>query len=199
MYSGSYSNQSYVSVAFPKPIATPEPPCVFIRPAGGGAIMHGSMNIIGIPGQWTGFAIALTNISHVTSGTWFAAVFRSTVPSDYGMRLWDESGIEIYDSGSPAVLVSSAAHNWLYSGRIQLVVGNAYYWVCNLPKAIGPNDHFMINPFSRYLLTSHTISSIKMGVTMNPSTNQLVMYAVGPTIPYIDIGHYSAVIARIKR
>lgn len=199
IHSGSYWGQAYVVVEFPAPVTTPEPPCVFIRPAEGGAILHGSMNINGGPGNWTGFSIALTNITHITSGTWFAAVFRSTKPSTYGMRIWDENGVEIYDTASPAVIVSTASHLWGYSGRVQLSIGFAYTWICQLPGSIGVNDHFMINPFSRWMLTSHVSDSIRTGVTMNPTSRQLILYAVGATLPYTEIGHLSAVIARIKR
>ena len=141
----------------------------------------------------------LSNVNAVANGTWFVAVFRSTVPSVYGMRLWDESGVEIYDIASPAVIVSAGAHTWTYVGRVQLAVGNAYYWRCPISKVFRANDHFMINPFSRYLTTTHAGNSIFMGVTMDIPNNQLSMYAVGVTVPYINIGAMASVIARARK
>ncbi|MCP6695846.1 hypothetical protein [Pseudomonas donghuensis] len=199
VHQGSYSGNSGFTVNFPQPVTSAEPPCVFIRPAMGESnVLYRSMNILGSPGAWTGFSVALSNITHTTSGTWFAAVFQATTAAMYGMRIWDSSGKAIYDTGSPAVSVSMAAHAWPYAGRVQLDIGYAYTYVCNLPKAIGPYDHFMINPFSRYLNGPHQFVSTRMGVTVDYPGNRLVMYAVG-SATWIDIGSHAAVFARLRR
>ena len=199
LYEGAYSGTSVVSVTFPSPITTVEPPCVFIRPAQGqGAVMYGSTNIGGAPGAWTGFSIQLVNNTSSASGTWFAAVFAATALSSYGMRIWDAAGNPIYDTGSPAVSVSSAASDWPFSGMTQLTIGSAYTYVCQLPRPIGPHDHFMINPFSRWLLCAHQANSLRMGVTVDYTNNRLVMYGVGFT-GWTEIGKHAAVMARLRR
>lgn len=199
LYDGSYSGQSGFVVTFPAPITTAEPPCVFIRPGPGQAgVLHRSMNINGGPGAWTGFTVFFSNVNSVASGTWFAAVFAATTLSAYGLRLWDAAGNPIYDTGSPAVAVSNVAHDWPYAGMTQLAIGSAYVWVCAMPKPIGQYDHFMINPFSRYLLCPHPLASLQMGVTVDYSNNRLVMYGVGADA-WIDIGKHAGVFARFRR
>lgn len=201
LYDGAYAGQSYFGVTFPAPINTPEPPCIFIRPNNGATVLHMGIVITGSPGQWTGFYIRLSNTNSVATGTWFAAVFRATISSSYGMKLWDAQGIEIYDTASPAVIVSSGSHNWVYAGRRQIGGGNAYYYECPIAKPFTANDHFMVNPFSRYLMTAHIGNTIPMGVSMDVPNNMLVMYAVAPggISPWTDSGHFGSVIARIKR
>ncbi|MGH8382639.1 hypothetical protein [Pseudomonas sp.] len=199
VHRGSYSGISGFTVNFPQPVTSAEPPCIFIRPAMGESnVMYGSMNILGSPGAWTGFSVALSNITHTTSGTWFAAVFQATTTATYGMRIWDSSGKAIYDTGSPPVSVSMGAHAWSYVGLTPLAIGNAYTWACSLPRAIGPYDHFMINPFSRYLNGSHQFVSMRMGVTVDYPGNRLVLYGVGSPA-WTDIGSHAAVFARLRR
>lgn len=199
IHDGTYFGNPTVSVAFPFPITTAEPPCIFIRPdQGQNGVMYRSININGSPGAWTGFTIRLSNINFTASGTWFAAVFAATTTSDYGLRIWDASGNPIYDTGCPAVLVSSAANDWPYAGMTQLTIGAAYTWVCQMPRAIGPYDHLMINPFSRYLLSAHPSNSLMMGVTVDYANNRLVMYGVGFNA-WTDIGQHAAVFARMRR
>ncbi|MDD0977557.1 hypothetical protein [Pseudomonas fontis] len=196
---GTYAGTAAVTVGFPNVITSQEPPCVFIRPDPvQGTVLYGSMNIAGGPGAWTGFSIQLANITSVTGGTWFAAVFAATTQSDYGMRIWDAAGNPIYDTGSPAIAVSTAANDWPFVGMTQLEIAIAYTYVCQLPRPIGPHDHFMINPFSRWLLCAHPGNSLRMGVTVDYANNQLLMFAMGFTA-WTDIGRHAAVFARIRR
>lgn len=151
MCNGSYaaSGSSAVTITFPKPIKTTEPPCIFIRNANQGSVLYNGMYILGSPGNWTGFQLSAGNVNWRPSGKWFAAVFASQSSALWGLRMWDAAGVIIYDSGLPPVLVTKATNAWSYQGAVQLDIGRAYYYLSAAVGALATDEYFMINPFSR--------------------------------------------------
>ena len=199
VYSGTYAASSYiVYVTFPSPITTQEPPCIFIRnsPARQGEL-YTDMTISGSPGAWSGFRITSLNINDRPTGKWFAAVFAARADAQYGLRMWDGSNNVIYDSGTVPVIFTRANHNWAYAGMVVInPTAQGYYWKNSSVSPMLEDEYFMINPFSRGILISHT-NWMPCGVRFNYSENCLQMYGVSALSPWINIGQYGAVFARL--
>lgn len=203
VYSGTYQavGNRVATVLFPSPIRTTEPPCIFIRnsPTRPNDLYDG-MTITGGVGNWTGFRITANNVNWRPSGKWFAAVFSARAEDDYGMRLWDESGKILYDSGTVPVIFTRANPVWSYQGRVTFPdYGSAQYYRNGAPSsALAEDEYFMINPLSRGVLSA-SLGWDRMGVRFGYTTGFLEMYIVtiNPAGAWIDQGMPSAVFARL--
>ena len=199
LYSGTYSatSSSTVVVSFPAPIRTTEPPCIFIRNSPSQPdILYREMTITGSPGNWTGFRLESGTVTWRPTGKWFAAVFASRSAASWGLRMWDEAGVIIYDSGSTPIIFTKATNSWSYQGMVQLALGNAYYYLCAAVGALASDEYFMINPFSRGLMAPNQILTNWCGARFNYSINRLQIYSVGTT-GWSDLGQPGAVFARL--
>ena len=201
IHKGVYSSGSNTAIInFPTPITTVEPPCIFLQnsPSRPGDL-YDIMTVTGSAGNWTGFTLRANNVTWRPTGKWFAAVFASVANSQYGMRLWDNAGKIVYDSGATPVIVTKANHNWIYQGKVQFPgLGAGYYWVNELVAPLASDEYFMMNPFSRGAVGTTPIWANR-GVRFDYSSSRLQMYLVttSPTGPWIDQGQPAALYARL--
>lgn len=199
LYSGSYaaSGSSNVTVNFPAPITTSEPPCIFIRNSPSQPdVLYMGMYVLGSAGNWTGFRIEAANVTWRPAGKWFVAVFASMSSASWGLRMWDANGAVIYDSGATPVIFTKASNSWSYQGQVTLTLGRAYYYRSGLIGGIASDEYFMINPFSRKQLTPQHEVSNTAGVRFNYAENRLQMYVLG-TSAWTSMGSPGSVFARL--
>lgn len=200
IYKGTYSSTSNVAtVSFPSAITTPEPPCIFIRNGQGTPNdLYTNVTITGSAGNWTGFQISAINVDMRPNGKWFAAVFAARSTSNYGLCMWDAAGNLIYDSGTVPVLFTRASHSWSFQGRVVInPTANGYYWKSALVGPMQSDEYFMINPFSRGLLTPTVINWTPIGVRFNYSENCLQVFGITAQGAWSDMGSPGAVFARL--
>lgn len=205
MYSGTYAATSTsVTITFPAPVRTPEPPCVFIRNSPSQPqVLYNGMTVLGGPGAWTGFRLDATgNIGFRPAGKWFAAVFASRSASAWGLRMWDGEGVIIYDSGAAPVLFTKATNAWAFEGWGNWTdIGSAYYWRSAITGPIATDEYFMINPFSRGILAPNSPDWLSTGARFNYSENRLQLFGVGSgpggITAWSDLGAPAVVFARL--
>ncbi|PHN32079.1 hypothetical protein AO240_08690 [Pseudomonas sp. ICMP 460] len=200
IYSGVYASTSYATnIYFPAAITTQEPPCIFIRNGQGTpGDLYSSITLLGGAGAWTGFQIVALNVDMRPNGKWFAAVFASKSTETFGLRMWAADGSLIYDSGAVPVLFSRASHSWSFQGRVQISpVANGYYWRNALVGTLLSDEYFMINPFSRGLLTPQVIGWTQIGVRFSYTENCLQVFGITAQGAFSDMGSPGAVFARL--
>ncbi|PCR94912.1 hypothetical protein CP336_18915 [Pseudomonas fluorescens] len=190
---GTYSGTTDALGLFARAITSQDPPMVFIRPDQGGPMQVSiSVWFTGGPGNWTGFAIKASNVNSTLSGQYFVAAWASMGTADYGVRLWDESGVLVYDSGAPAVVVTFAAGNWTYMGDEVLAIGRRYKW--GISKALGVGEYISLNPFA---LSCHNASSGgSCGLGVDYANNLIMMYSIA-TNAWTDQGHRPFLCAKL--
>lgn len=190
---GSYSGNGTASAVFARAITSADPPLVFVRPTQSGSIQVPiSVWFTGGPGNWTGFAMKASVVDGTLSGTYFVAAWTSMGTAAYGLRLWDQNAALVYDSGAPAVVVTSAAGNWTYLGSEELSVGRRYLW--GISKLIGAGEHISLNPFA---LNCHNASSgggCALGVDY--ANSRIIMYSLA-TNAWTDQGHRPFLCAKL--
>lgn len=199
LYSGAYaaSGSSSVTVTFPSPIKTAEPPCVFIRNSPNQPdVLYFGMTILGGAGNWTGFRLEAGNVTWRPAGKWFVAVFASRSAAAWGLRMWDAAGNVIYDSGAAPVIFTKATNSWSFQGVVNLTIGQAYYHRAEVTGELATDEYFMINPFSRGTMAPQQVVWNQTGVRFNYSENRLQMYSVGFT-GWSTLGQPGAVFARL--
>ena len=200
LYNGTYaaSGSDSATITFPNPITTVEPPCVFIRNSPSQPnVLYRETRINGSSGNWRGFTIKASNVTYRPAGKWFVAIFGSIITNtSFGLRLFDESGSIIYDSGATPVIVTKASNTWSYVGTTQIGAANAYYYRSGAIGAIEEDEYYMINPLSRGVLAPGQQLSNWFGTRFNYSINRLEGYSVGFT-GWTDIGDMATVFARL--
>jgi hypothetical protein len=190
---GQYSGQNTASGNFPRPVTSVDPPIIFIRPDQDGTIQVPiSIWFTGGPGNWTGFSIKASNIRANLSGQYFAAAWSSMGTAQFGMRIWDPNGGLVFDSGAPAVIVTSAAGNWTYLGSEQLIVGQRYVWYIN--KALGANEFISINSFAMNCHNSAGGGGCAIGVDY--ASSKVMLYSLA-TAAWTDQGHRPFLCAKL--
>ncbi|MCQ2034470.1 hypothetical protein [Stutzerimonas kunmingensis] len=196
--SGTYQGTSMtVTVAFPQPITTQEPPCVFIRPStSSGTELYYGMSILGSAGNWTGFRISTRNVSYLPSGKWFAAVFAPTASATYGVRIWNGAAARVYDSGAAPAVVTNVVQSWTYVGSVSGTLAGHYYWRASYEVAA--DEYVMINPFTLPALSSTSPSASPTSISLNYAQKYAEIYQQGPggTV-FMTKGNVPAVFARL--
>lgn len=148
---------------FPTPVATQEPPLVFVRltnPGNGLIGQIGGFKPIGSPGNWTGFVVGSSYVDvapqRFAPGDWFACQFGGSSVSQFGLRLWDSSGKVLFDSGTPAARFTRAAQNWRYekSVQAQTTYYRNYY---TIDFAFDNTEFQLINQFGMNLVSTDNV------------------------------------------
>lgn len=200
IYKGNYSSGSNVAVVtFPSPITTAEPPCIFLQNSSArNDDLYDQMYITGGTNNWTGFVLRANNINMRPTGKWFASVFASVASSQYGLRIWNEFGSILFDSGAIPIIFTKANHNWSYQGRVQFPsLGSAYYYTNSLVAPLASDEYFMMNPYSLGIVDTANYF-LPRGVRFNYATNRLEMYIVSNgEPPWTDQGQPGAIYARL--
>lgn len=201
IYSGAYSasGTNNVTIVFPQPVGSVEPPCVFIRNSPDQpSIIYSGLGITGAPGNWTGFNVSTMYNYDRPQGKWFVAVFASQSTADWGLRMWGENSNVIYDSGAAAVIFTKATNQWAFQANVPFPsYGSANYYRAQLSGTLAVDEYYMINPFSRGVLAPQQTLWSPSGVTFDYSNNTLLMYSFGFTAGWIDPGAPAAVFARL--
>lgn len=175
---GSYSGSGSASGVFARPVASQDPPLVFIRPDQGGAIqVPYSIWFTGGAGNWTGFLIRASKVNGVLSGQYFAASWASMATDSFGMRLWGADSSLVYDSGAPAVIVTFAAGDWTYIGLEHLEIADRYLWSIN--RVLGAGEYLSLNPFAMTCHNTASGGSCSLGVDY--ANGRIIMYSVAST------------------
>lgn len=154
------SGGANVDVYFSRPYTTSAPPWLFIRSAGGYFLI--GLRFLGGPGAWTGYRMHATDdiyhnhgLAGRGAGTWQYMVGEWAVkPSNQqmGMRIWDGSGVLLYDAGVQHINLMYQFQSWTYRTR---KTDNSYYFYehqLDLPPAASladPNNYLLINPLMR--------------------------------------------------
>lgn len=189
---GSYSGTTNASGVFARAITSQDPPIVFIRPDQGAIQVPISVWFTGGPGNWTGFTMKASNVNATLSGQYFAAAWASMGTAAYGLRLWDQSAVLVYDSGAPAVVVTFAAGNWTYLGEEQLTVGHRYFWGIN--KMLGAGEFVSLNPFAMNCHNNASGGGCALGVDY--ANGRIMMYSLATTA-WTDQGHRPFLCAKL--
>lgn len=190
---GAYSGVTDASGVFARAITSADPPLVFIRPDQTGAIQVPiSVWFTGGPGNWTGFTMKASNVNSTLSGQFFVAAWASMGTAAYGLRLWDQNAALVYDSGAPAVVVTSAAGNWAYLGSEELTVGRRYIW--SITKSLGVGEYISLNPFSMNCHNNATGGGCALGVDY--AGGRIMMYSLATTA-WTDQGHRPFLCAKL--
>jgi len=190
---GSYAGSGSATGVFPRAITSQDPPLVFIRPDQTGAIQVPiSVWFTGGPGNWTGFSMIASQIYGGLSGQYFVAAWASMGTATYGMRLWDQFGGLVYDSGAPAVVVTFAAGNWTYLGTEVLSVGRRYIW--GIGKALAAGEYVSLNPFAMHCHNAAAGGGCALGVDYAGS--RIMMYSLATTA-WTDQGHRPFLCAKL--
>jgi hypothetical protein len=196
--SGLYQGTSMtVTVGFPQPITTEEPPCVFIRPSTTtGTELYYQMEIIGTARNWTGFRLTSRNVNFYPSGKWFAAVFAATTSDSYGVRFWDGASRPVYDTGSPPVVVTNVLQSWPYAGVSGGTLANNYYW--RIPYAVAEDEYVMINSFTLPAMSETSPAASPTSISLNYAGGYVEMYQQAPAgTVHTNKGNVPAVFARL--
>lgn len=201
LYKGTYTSGSNTAViTFPAAITTAEPPCIFLQNSSArNDDLYDQMYMTGSAGNWTGFVLRANNINMRPTGKWFAAVFASLATGNqYGLRIWNESGTILFDSGATPIIFTKANHNWTYQGVVQFPsLGAAYFYANSLVAPLASDEYFMMNPYSRGVVGTQP-NFFPRGVRFNYSTNRLEMYIVASGAgPWTDQGQPGAIYARL--
>ncbi len=146
--------------------------------------------------NWTGFTVESSNVTYQPTGKWFVAVFASLGKSDYGMRLFDDAGNLIYDTGAPPIIVTKVSTNWTYVGMVALTLGNASYW--RTPASAFEDEYIMINPFSRPIFQAGGSFGGSCGLRINYGGNFTEIYSISDNA-WINIGYKPAIFARLVK
>lgn len=190
---GSYSGSTNVTGTFARAVTSQDPPLVFIRPNQTGTIQVPiSVWFTGGPGNWTGFSMKASVVDATLSGLYFVAAWASMGTAAYGIRLWDQNGALVYDSGAPAVVVTFAAGNWTYLGSEVLTVGRRYIWGIN--KTLGVGEYVSLNPFAMNCHNDSTGGGCALGVDY--SGGRIMMYSLASTA-WTDQGHRPFLCAKL--
>ncbi len=138
-HKGTYTANA--GITFQNVVTTQEPPLIFIRPYNNGSFIQLGVSIGGSAGSWGG-ATVVSGGAH--SGEIFVAAFSSKPLSPYGLRMWDSSGNQIFDSGAQAAVFTRALPNWGYTHSEQTGQGLIRNWYA-IPMNYAAGDYLMIN------------------------------------------------------
>lgn len=139
LHKGTYT--AGVSIVFAAAADTQEPPLVFVRPQSNGSVIQLGVLLDGSPGAWTGCSVT-SGQAH--SGDIFVAAFSSKPTASYGLRLWDSTGKQIFDSGTQAAVFTRAVQNWTYTHTTYSGQGLPTNWY-SVPMSYELGDYLMVN------------------------------------------------------
>lgn len=170
-------NGSGVFVPFASTITSEEPPLVFVRLNQSNTLCF--CVITGSSGNWTGFSFSGIAGSG-TSGSWFAAAFKSNPTASYGFRVWDGSSKLLFDSGTPAAQFTRTITGWSYLGAEQ--TGQGVYrlsWTAYSPLNTG--DYMLLNNIAMDVAGGTTRQG-NMYAVWDYANDRLVMQVIGVDI-----------------
>lgn len=139
LHKGTYT--AGVSIVFAAVVDTQEPPLVFVRPQSNGSVIQLGVLLDGSPGAWTGCSVT-SGQAH--SGGIFVAAFSSKPSASYGLRLWDATGKQIFDSGIQAAVFTRVVQNWTYTHSTTSGQGLGTNWY-SVPLSYDLGDYLMVN------------------------------------------------------
>ncbi|MFQ6346058.1 hypothetical protein ACQRBV_22485 [Pseudomonas sp. R11F] len=162
-------------VLFPQAITSQEAPLIFVKPDDAVAVFKWC-RILGGPGNWVGFGNGAGQ--NVGSGEYFLAAYASTPTDTYGMRLWDSSGKQLFDSGTPCAQFTTVVSSWQFDGSVNTSVGRwSFYLSQSAP--INNGDFMMINNISMDLPCRDTFGKLSLSQNRNTNRVSVVLQNIG--------------------
>ena len=144
---------------FARPVTSQEPPLVFVRPdTVSGIAGLCRMRLIGSAGNWTGFYVRAYNVNTAQpNGRYFVAAFAAQAVALYGMRLWDDGGNLLFDSGTPNASFTRCFQGWAYV-KYELTGQGLYRNYYTVPFDFPQNEYMLINNFGMKMTSGGTMS-----------------------------------------
>lgn len=143
---------------FPRVITSHEPPLVFVRPDTVGTVAGlAQMRLIGSAGNWQGFYVRAINLlTAQPNGRYFVGAFAAQPVARFGLRLFNNAGGILFDSGTTCAVFTRSFQNWNYirSDRTETTAWNNYY---NVPFDFPENEYLLINSFGMNLLSGDNV------------------------------------------
>ncbi|MEG5263221.1 hypothetical protein TRP66_02830 [Pseudomonas sp. JDS28PS106] len=171
LVSGRYSGSGQsVTVTFPAPIATQEPPLIFVRPDNNNATVVIGCSLGGTPGNWTSFTV-IGQTGYSPAGKYFIGGFMASPKAHYGFRLWDGSGTLIFDSGTTSAVFSRFFQNWTYVMSTQGAQGFYTNWYSS-PFNPSTDEYLMINNATMRMLAGDNVGRT-CGITFDFARSEL--------------------------
>lgn len=174
---------------FPVVITTQEPPLIFCRPDNSSVPASISMvQPYGSPGAWTGFYLRTIDVNYAQpNGKYFAAAFQAKPLATFGMRLWDESGALIFDSGTPCAVFVRALQAWTFVSSTPNSANGAYDNLYTVPTTYPANEYMLVNNFSMRMANGSTAGRIVKNIwDFSGSTMKAVLTGTSnPTAFYL--------------
>lgn len=168
---GSSSGEGTL-VTFPAAIATQAPPLLFLNPdtaaVNAGRVDLALVRPVGSPGNWTGFRVRGRYVQYPHTGKYFAAGMAPSPSADgYGLRLWDGSGQQIFDSGHRLAKLIGPAGKWKYKGALPTPTGlSRHGW--SSPWQFGDDAYLLVSPFATELtVANRQVASINLEFSAN--------------------------------
>jgi len=172
---------------FERPATTQEPPLIFVKfydPGTGVYANGGGCSPLGEPGNWTGFFFRPTfgQTPTFAPGKWFACQFGAQAVASYGMRLWDQTGKMLFDSGTPTALFTHSFQNWTY---VTSTLGDtgAYTNFYTVPYDFSSDEYMLINNFGMKLIAGE-LNGRTVGTRWDFAANKLWAITVAFNNPY---------------
>ncbi|SUD43822.1 Uncharacterised protein [Pseudomonas fluorescens] len=175
---GVWAGSAGIGVSFSKAITTDEPPLVFVRPDQ--SDYFAACLVQGSPGNWHAFRFDTLSGVH-SSGKWFAAAFKSTPVSSYGLRLWKENSELIFDSGTPCAQFTRSISNWTYLGYEQTQPG-VYRLSWSAPSSIAGGDYMLLNNIAMDMAGTASRQG-RVQAVWDYAGNRVVIQATGVDLP----------------
>lgn len=177
-HKGRFSNG--VVITFSTPIPSQEPPLVFVRPDNtGGTISVGSL-FYGSAGNWTG--VSIVGQGGTVAGNLFVAAFKSSTVASYGLRLWNEQGSVVFDSGTQAAVFTRVLQNWTYTNTTRDAQGYYLNWY-SVPLNYSGGDYLMVNNARMYMMAGSDSARVT-GLTFDFAANALRFRVTARNNPY---------------
>ncbi|BFO04073.1 hypothetical protein KNHN1_24510 [Pseudomonas guariconensis] len=137
-----------VTISFGAPITTTTQPFVFLNFDDDGMVYKFVLR--GSPGNWTGFSLSWwtgQNSTQRFTVKWMAGVFSSSgAPGDYGLRVRDAAGAQLFVTSDNLILMNGFPSNdrFIRSGT-DIPLGPEYYTSYRMPWTSSLDDYFLAN------------------------------------------------------
>jgi hypothetical protein len=182
--SGTWSGTSALTITFPQVITTTEPPLIFVRPNQSNTFAF--CNVNGSSGSWSGFSFRTNGA--FSSGNWFASGFKSSPKASYGLRLWDENNVLLFDNDTPCAQFTRTLTSWTYLGYSQVSPG-VYRLSWTAPSPLDTGDYMLLNNIAMDM-PGTTSRQGNLYALWEYGNNRLLLQAIGvdlPTAQYIPV------------
>lgn len=179
-YVGTEESGNSSTTLFPSPFTTQEQPLIFIRPdSAAGMIGMANIEVLGGPGNWTGFRVRIYNNYTIKPvGRWFAGIFGGAPIAQFGARILGPGQKVIFDTGTPAALFVRATNTWTFTGSGQTGQGQTINYF-QAPFTMSEEEYVLINNMGVGVNTIGVESNRQIGFFWDYPNRTINVGAVG--------------------